>query len=100
MYDIVSREYKDGIHIYKCWLDKKETKLNRELAKLFGIQWNKEKGKYHSEMNLDHFSKSLFLDLKEELRANFFDDKSHYFSFSERITSVNKGISCPPPELI
>lgn len=62
MYDIVTSKKLDGHYTYTCWLDKKETKLNRELAKLFGEKWNKEKTDYQDGTHLTHFVDSLFFN--------------------------------------
>jgi hypothetical protein len=62
MYDIVTSKKEDGRYTYTCWLDKKETKLNRELAKLFGEKWNKEKTDYQNGTYLAHFVDSLFFN--------------------------------------
>jgi hypothetical protein len=99
MYDIVSFQEVEGKFVYRCWLDKKEPKLNTQLSKLFGLKWNTEKGKYHSQTNLDHFVDSLFYSNSNVLKLNLSMVTYRVIQNDFHLLDFNVKQQTPPPQL-
>jgi hypothetical protein len=100
MYDIVTFEKIGGNYVYMCWLDKKDTKLNRQLSKLFSLKWNSEKGKYHERSGLDHFVDSLICNYGNSLPIVDNDNHILFVRYKSNLLDL-KMIPCsPPPKFI
>lgn len=100
MYDIVTSQVIEGMYVYTCWLDQKETKLNKQLAHLFGQKWNTEKGKYQDKTQLDHFVDSLFFD-ETCMNSNWMNTNHKLRSRHEdALVDLEREQFSPPPELL
>lgn len=62
MYDIVEKEFKDGITFYWCWWDFEETSLNKKLTRLAAHAFDNSVNKQQHEKKLSNFYHSLYFE--------------------------------------
>ncbi len=99
MYDIVSFRKEDDRYVYSCWLDKRETKLNAQLAALFGQKWNQVKGSYQDKTHLDHFVDSLFFDNPDANYLLFSIENNLAYSTMNNVLDSEINRLYPPPKV-
>jgi hypothetical protein len=99
MYDIVETEQCGDSIIYWCWLDKKETALNQQLAGLLEELLGTKQERSEKKNRLNHFSKTLFF-ATGKIELSFVElkcsDKIPFFS--ESILQGYRQNGVPPPE--
>lgn len=62
MYDIVEKEYKNGITYFWCWWDFEETSLNKKLTRLAAHIFDNSTNKQQKEKKLSNFYHSLYFE--------------------------------------
>ncbi len=99
MYDIVDTEINADSIVYWCWLDKKETELNHQLAILLDSVLGNNKERTEKKDRLTHFSKTLFNNSIEKIDFSRLELKLKKIPFFHGF--ILKGYSkngVPPPE--
>jgi hypothetical protein len=99
MYDIVASELKSDSVIYWCWLDKKETVLNHQLAVLLDTFLGNNKERTEKKDRLTHFAKTLFFQNSKKHESYCLEFEKNKIPFFQECTL--KGYSkngVPPPE--
>lgn len=99
MYDIVTFRKEGDKYIYDCWLDKKETKLNAQLAALYSQKWNQVKGNYQDRTHLDHFVDSLFFDNPDTNYFLFSIENNLTYSTMNNVLDSKINRLYPPPKV-
>lgn len=62
MYDVITREKRDGLSVFVCWHDKKETKLNKRLQVLTQMAFEKDAASNKNKKSYIVFSRMLFFE--------------------------------------
>lgn len=100
MYDIIEREYKDGLVYYYCWKDEKENELNKKMDQLLAFMLGDNPQQKNQERHFERLAISLFC-YKGEITISAVDVEnpkavSHLYGHYLNRTSSPP---TPPPEL-
>lgn len=100
MYDIVEKEYKNGITYYWCWWDFEETRLNKKLKQLAAHAFNHSDRKHQQEKKISNFFQSLFFEDTriDAVFVEFKETREYYTSKSEFLLNSTNSPPSPPPK--
>ena len=102
MFDIVEQETNGDTTSYLCWLDKEETKLNKQLQELVTLALGNNPQNQNQQKQLTHFIKSLYCIQLSENRFDISIYKStcHFVSKNFALLLQVNSIPTPPPEIV
>lgn len=102
MFDIVEQETFGDTTSYLCWLDRAETKLNKQLRELVAIALGNNPQKQNQQKQLNHFIKSLYCNQPPVFKlSNLINESTSIYSteiFS--LLFEIESIPTPPPEIV
>jgi hypothetical protein len=100
MFDVVSIETKGDTIYYRCWLDKKESELDRQVKQLIAQALEKDPNHQESQKQLSHFFKALYSLDPQFLPLIAFENEDHQRIFTTVARWVSNSISpgVPPPK--
>ena len=99
MYDIVSKEVKNGTHYYWCWSDNKETKLNQKLDQLLSSTLEKNTNNKNSKKRLNSLYKSLYCSKINNSKTVLLIYKNKLKPIADKIyVSIYNTPPAPPPK--
>jgi hypothetical protein len=102
MFDIVEQETNGDTTSYLCWLDKEETKLNKQLRELVTLALGNNPQNQNQQKQLTHFIKSLYCNQLSETKFDISINKSTYHFVSKNFALLFQisSIPTPPPEIV
>ncbi|MCF8298985.1 MAG: hypothetical protein K9J13_15660 [Saprospiraceae bacterium] len=101
MYDIVETEVVNDTIYYWCWLDNRETKLNKQLAKLLINALNADPQRKEKQEYLVSYFKSLYCSNHFIWNHSIFETEvKPSFNFLNFYKSLSSPPSKPPPRLV
>lgn len=99
MYDIVEKTVKQDSVYYWCWLDYKETKLNKKLKKLADNVFHDNPKKQEKNQQLFTYLKSLYFSKPFVWHSkNIGQNINHNFYYKNFYHSINFTPPTPPPQ--
>lgn len=99
MYDVVEKEIKGDTTYYWCWLDNKETKLNKQLDGLVAKILGNNPYKKEKQEKLVEFIKNLFYIGHPEISVFSIQTKQNFLTYDESYSSVFLTPPFPPPRM-
>lgn len=102
MFDIIEQETNGDTTSYLCWLDKAETKLNKQLRELVAIALGNNPQNQNQQKQLTHFIKSLYCNQLSEIKFHTPINTSTHPFLSKNFALLFQinSIPTPPPKIV
>jgi len=100
MYDIVRQSSTSNTHIYWCFRDHAETRLNNQLSSLVNKLINQDKQRQqHQKETLDYYKGLFFQPVQNSNSASENPSLEYFIARSAKLSSYIKAPLAPPPRL-
>lgn len=99
MYDVIEKTVKGDTILFKCWWDREETALNRELDKWLSMALNNDPLRTDQQDNLVDFFKKLRCENYQSPGIMPIGPKLPWLGYGQNLKSISFPPPFPPPRM-